>query len=372
MEIEQIISTLQEKNKSYTSDDRISLTNQLVKALQNITQIEEKLAKAILETYNQEAFIAEEKGVVFFLVARLISYKLPKLSYEYTLKAFKIYPKLTEKFNIQPSYVYQEVEEEICHSCPICGSKEIQPYYNALVIAAINFESIFSPSRLWCKCNECDNLFVYNFPKHCQTDNAYKGSNMISAIGQAILVPRVSPSIFSDLINKIRGFEKGNKYLEVGVGTGDFIAVAREMGIEIDAVELMPSFCKQVEELLDFKPICCDFLAFETNQKYDVISMGDIIEHVKAPRLALEKANELLKNGGILWISTPNFKSSYGQMMKFSDPMWNEPWHRVYFCYQSFKTLLAEMGFEVLEYRASNRYNGSMELLTRKYKTLDK
>lgn len=178
--------------------------------------------------------------------------------------------------------------------------------------------------------------------------------------------PQQSLAIFGDIINKIRQYTNGKRYLEVGVGAGGFIAVAKEMGIEVDAVELSANVCKNIEYLLGVQVIQADFLDYQSEEPYDALSMGDVIEHVKEPTKAIQKANKLLKVGGILWISTPNYNSAFSQMMKFSDPMWKEPGHRVYFCRESFEALLMAEGFEILEYQVSQRYNGSMEIIARK------
>ena len=52
--------------------------------------------------------------------------------------------------------------------------------------------------------------------------------------------------------------------------------------------------------------------------------MGDIIEHVTNPKAALKKAHSLLKETGVLWLSTSNYNSSFTRMMKLKDAMWKE------------------------------------------------
>ena len=94
--------------------------------------------------------------------------------------------------------------------------------------------------------------------------------------------------------------------------------------------------------------------------------MGDVIEHVKDPTKALQKAAEMLNDDGILWISTPNYESSFSRLKKFTDAMWCEKNHITYFSYITFSALLENCGFEILEYNVSERYNGSMELFVRK------
>ena len=94
--------------------------------------------------------------------------------------------------------------------------------------------------------------------------------------------------------------------------------------------------------------------------------MGDVIEHVTDPEEALRNAYKLLSGDGVLWLSTPNFESSFSRMQKFNDAMWLEPYHITYFCRDSLEALAAKCGFVIREYKVSNRYRGSMELILTK------
>lgn len=131
-------------------------------------------------------------------------------------------------------------------------------------------------------------------------------------------------------------------------------------------MERLESEAQETADLLGVPVICGDFLHIQQEQQVDIITMGDVIEHLQRPMDGLRKAWELLKEGGVLWLSTPNFESSFTRMMKAFDAMWCEPYHITYFFWEGLLRLLDQVGFELLEYTVSNRYNGSMELLLRK------
>lgn len=131
-------------------------------------------------------------------------------------------------------------------------------------------------------------------------------------------------------------------------------------------MELVEADAQETADLLDLPVICGDFLHLEEDHQVDVITMGDVLEHLQRPMEGLKKAHALLKDNGILWLSTPNFESSFSKMFKAFDPMWCEPYHISYFSRKGLMALLEQAGFELLEYTVSNRYNGSMELLLRK------
>ena len=161
-------------------------------------------------------------------------------------------------------------------------------------------------------------------------------------------------------------YTNGKSLLEVGIGTGELLAVAIELGYDVNAVELRQDRAQEIANMLSIPIWSCDFLKFESEKKFDILTMGDIIEHVTSPKLALEKAYSLLKEDGVLWLSTPNYNSSFTQMLKFRDAMWKEPEHVSYFHFKGLENLANDVGFMIQKYQVSNRYNGSMELILTK------
>lgn len=173
---------------------------------------------------------------------------------------------------------------------------------------------------------------------------------------------------WSEILNQCTAANGGKHILEVGIGHGEFIAVALEMGYDIEAVELLEEVAQKVSNCLDFPIWCSDFLKFETDKKYDSIFMGDVIEHVMSPETALRKVYDLLEDDGILWLSTPNYKSSFSRLQREDYVMWLEPYHLTFFSYEGLRQLCEKVGFEIMEYTVSNRYLGCMELFLRKKK----
>lgn len=136
----------------------------------------------------------------------------------------------------------------------------------------------------------------------------------------------------------------------------------------MEAVELMAEEAQKVSNCLDLPIWCSDFLKFETSNKYDVIIMGDVIEHVMNPLAALEKAYKLLEDTGVLWLSTPNYQSSFSRLQREDYVMWLEPYHLTFFSFDGLKILFDKVGFYVVEYTVSARYQGCMELILQKKK----
>tara|TARA_Y100000589_G_scaffold256470_1_gene245650 strand:+ start:1018 stop:2046 length:1029 start_codon:yes stop_codon:yes gene_type:complete len=278
--------------------------------------------------------------------------------------AFENDPKLFS--NILPqnlphrNYVHQKLELIETHNCPICGAhSKAKRCYNVGV--SYDFTPGFDPVRVWMHCEKCDHLFAHNRPKYLE--RVLKETKMNS-----LLTP--DPKAFSEecnIIKRIMGFAKGDSILEVGSGIGEFAGVALEMLYQLECIEIRSYYAQVLEQKLKIKVHRCDFLNFQSNQKYNVLVMGDVIEHFAEPLKAMKQAYELLEEDGILWLSTPNFNSAHTRLLDHADPMWSVCEHLQFFSYESFRKLLDIIGFKVLDYQVSAKYNGSMEICARKF-----
>lgn len=255
------------------------------------------------------------------------------------------------------SYRYNPIEESYIEACPLCKNRGV-PYsvYNATT--SIDFIHGFNPVRLWMCCDDCQHLFAYSFPidLSSQLENT---SFQFNLDPKSHLLP-----ICGKIMMQIARYASGEKLLEVGVGAGEMSAVAKEFLFDITGLDIRPAYADAVSKLLCIPVHTVDFQYYDTDERYDVILMGDVIEHMLDPVSAVRKARKLLNDNGILWISTPNYESSFSLLKKDADPMWRIVEHLNYFSFRSLRKLLAREGFEILEYNISAHYNGSMELIT--------
>ncbi len=298
-------------------------------------------------------------------------YSLPEKTYNIIMEAVQQQPDLLGYITAHKGYVYEQTPQRTFHNCTVCGG-EGTPYYTSFSYFMNHFENPFEPVKTWIKCNHCGNLFTRKFPeeflKQCE-HYELMSPNITPDISRFCCVSKTSSQILSiwcNILNELHKYTKGKSLLEVGIGTGELLAVAIELGYDTNAVELRKDRAQEIANMLSIPIWSCDFLKFESEKKFDILTMGDIIEHVTNPKLALEKAYSLLKEDGVLWLSTPNYNSAFTQIMKFRDAMWKEPEHISYFHFKGLESLANDVGFVIQEYQVSKRYNGSMELILTK------
>jgi SAM-dependent methyltransferase len=93
--------------------------------------------------------------------------------------------------------------------------------------------------------------------------------------------------------------------------------------------------------------VACTFEEFESEQRYDIVLMLNLIEHVADPLGALRKAAALLAPGGVVWLQTPNFRSLDARIFRHRNwAGYHCPRHWVIFSERGLRAALAAAGLE--------------------------
>jgi len=256
-------------------------------------------------------------------------------------------------------YVYTKKNWLESSKCPLCSEEgQLHSCYNAG--ASMDFHREFDPVKIWYECKSCEHLFALSRPSNLKA--ALSGTDMAS-------LQKPEPGALpeeSKILNEILEFSSGDRLLEIGSGVGEFLAVAQELLLDAEGLEIRSRYAVMVRSLFDLTVHECDFLEFETEKRFDILVMGDVLEHFIDPVEALQKCYSLLNEKGILWLSTPNHQSGWTKIHKDQDPMWRVSEHLHFFSYKGLRRVLKETGFEVKRYNVSKKYNGSMELILSK------
>lgn len=138
------------------------------------------------------------------------------------------------------------------------------------------------------------------------------------------------------------------RLLELGCGTGVFLAAARHAGWEVDGVEVSAYAAQRARDRgLDVRTAAVEDLR-PTAAAYDCVALWDVIEHVRDPAAVLQAAGAALRPGGILALSTGDVTSLCATL---SGPRWhlfNLPEHLFFFSPAALRRLLAAAGCQVV------------------------
>jgi SAM-dependent methyltransferase len=91
---------------------------------------------------------------------------------------------------------------------------------------------------------------------------------------------------------------------------------------------------------------------FETDERFDLVLMLNLVEHVADPIAVLRRAGELAEPGGLIWLQTPNFRALDGRLFRHRNwAGYHCPRHWAIFGEQGLRRALGRAGLEVLRFR---------------------
>ncbi|MFZ5515970.1 MAG: class I SAM-dependent methyltransferase [Candidatus Zhuqueibacterota bacterium] len=109
-------------------------------------------------------------------------------------------------------------------------------------------------------------------------------------------------------------YSDGKKILDVGCGEGGVLSVFENQGYACTGLEYSAERAQFARnETRGKSPIIHgDIQQFSSSEKFDVILILDVIEHVPDKEAALNNMIRLLAPGGIIVVSFPPFRSPFG------------------------------------------------------------
>lgn len=215
--------------------------------------------------------------------------------------------------------------EKKSSNCPICGKKAKYDFtghdfmfdkkklymYSKCIDCKISFQDPI-PSLITINSYYPNDYENYNDPKpeklniiekiRLQYHHGYKNLIKNNAINKLL-----SSIIFYDrrLVNSI---PNGN-FLDIGCGNGSRLIKMRRLGWNVFGVELNSfAYKKCKKNNLNVQNTTLEKAVFEKNS-FDVIYMSHLIEHLHNPVKIIQICDSLLKDGGKLYIHTPNLNS---------------------------------------------------------------
>jgi 2-polyprenyl-3-methyl-5-hydroxy-6-metoxy-1,4-benzoquinol methylase len=148
----------------------------------------------------------------------------------------------------------------------------------------------------------------------------------------------------------------GGRLLDVGANVGLFV---REAKSRYDAVGIEPSAAavKIAEEnagsSVEVGSIYEAKQSFK--ERFNVITLFDVIEHLDDPRRALERCRENLAPGGRLFLTTPNSASAVARLLGARWYHLDLTQHISVFSARNLSRMLADCGFRVVSQRTFGR-----------------
>ena len=131
--------------------------------------------------------------------------------------------------------------------------------------------------------------------------------------------------------------------LDAGSSSGEFVYLLSNKGHNAQGVEANIPYAEYSKSELEIAVCISPFSEFDTKEKFDLITMFHVLEHLEHPLRDLSHLGELLKPGGYFVIEVPN--------ILYPDMAFSHKWHPGHlFSYtsQTLSMLMQKAGFETI------------------------
>lgn len=224
--------------------------------------------------------------------------------------------------------------------CKVCGAAGPE-----------NFQRLYTlPTCEVVRCRRCSFTFVPPWWRRNITYTAYKTAATAQEIRKGNNVLKLARHRLR--LRFIRRFKPSGSLLDVGAGWGHFLLAAREAGYTVLGVELDEQPFLYATQDLGLPVLREDFFKFSSDQRFDIITLWDVLEHIDDPRSFLLNCARLQEPGGLLVLQVPQINSVVARLAGRKWKMLGLD-HVNYFSPKTLRLLLHACGYEVQSVKAS-------------------
>lgn len=242
------------------------------------------------------------------------------------------------------------------YKCAVCGTEPNRERFELKgfkIVQCTNCEFVYVNPRV---CNE-DLPKMYSTNYFHNTDFGYEEYEETASL-------RIRN--FKKWYSELEPFVKNNpgKALDIGCASGHFLEILREKKWDVEGIELDTDMVKVLQDK-NIPVYGQPFETFNSNKKYDLITLFDVMEHLPDPHAAFKKLSEIIADDGVIGLITPNFNS-------FQRKIFGKKWfqfkpmeHIHYFTKETLERVGNEYGLKMIHHKAPGQYADTDFLLNR-------
>lgn len=233
--------------------------------------------------------------------------------------------------------------------CPICNNSKLSQWLKTKDYFLTNEEFVIM------QCDNCGFKFTNPQPEEENLHKYYETENYISHS------QKNQSGIISKLYNFVKIFNTKNKYriikkysdkgslLDIGAGNGYFANYMKNKNWLVDGVEPNITARKYAQNNFSIELKDEDFLDETEHEKYDVITMWHVLEHVSKLSERITQISRLIKNNGKIFIAIPNINSKDAEFYKKYWAGLDTPRHLWHFSEKDIKNLLQNTDLQLIK-----------------------
>ncbi len=249
-------------------------------------------------------------------------------------------------------------------ACDLCGATHFRP---------LSFYYELEGQRLQgMQCRSCSLMFLDPLPTEAQLERLYgkeyftdranynreeKDRKFIEESDQ-VDFSKPRPDKFTDyMLAHYPG--RRFRYLEVGCGPGYTLKSLESLGWEAHGLEISTHAADFARNHLGLPVVTGNIETTEEfrSDQFDLVYMGDVIEHLRSPSATVAKFGQIIEPGGLLVLALPSALNlpalriglaAYGVLGR-QRKMDIRPYHLYEFTPRTIRALLEKHGFEVVD-----------------------
>jgi SAM-dependent methyltransferase len=243
--------------------------------------------------------------------------------------------------------------------CFLCGSTMVKRTRNRRPVN-------FNENRYFYKCKDCKGYSLWPKLENWEISKLYSMNYIGDVAPESLLDYESNKARFKDLELYLTKISDRNEklYLDFGCGSSaDTIIFAKSLGFQAFGVEVAEDTRKQAKKISGCRIYAPEEM-LKHKHEFDIVFMGDVLEHAVDPILVLESVKKSLKPGGVLVIQGPleaaitlsNILVSLKAQIFFNHPSTFPPYHVSLASRKSILKMLRVLGLIVIEMEITEPY----------------
>lgn len=220
-----------------------------------------------------------------------------------------------------------EVSYNEFKACTLCGSNRLKllPDYSKAYL---------------CKCAKCSFVFTKRVPVDAELQSHY------SRYPRSFDISPITIKRYNELLDFFEKYRKQNRIMDIGSGNCLFLMEAKKRGWQVFGSDFEKNAIAIGEQNgIIMKQGQLDANWFEKDF-FDVITSFETIEHINNPNHMIQQIKLMLRKGGVVYLTTPNFNSIERYFLNADYNVIEYPEHLSYFSKSTMHKLLTHHSFE--------------------------
>ena len=193
------------------------------------------------------------------------------------------------------------------------------------------------------QCTNCKFVFCERIPTNEELQKHYGTYPHEAGLSE------ITASRYRDLLRTFAPYKQLGNLLDVGSGDGYFLAIAKEFEWKVFGTEFTDAAIQVCErkQITMHKGILNP--ANYRPNSFDMLTSFEVLEHINNPMEEIANFAKLLRKGGLVYLTTPNFNALSRHLIGAKWNVIEYPEHLSYYTPSTLKFLFEKHGFRTLK-----------------------